>query len=420
MIVTRKIQVVIDSEKAAKAGKTPSELKACLFSWERSLRSAANMIVSHKFVQQNMKDFFYIKDDYINRFLYDEETFELSTDERGKPRHESLFISDLLKEEPGCSEQNVTYKVISSMLKNLDVPGDFRSNLNQIVSKNYKEKMPDFLRGKATIPSYSNIPIPFPAKKLESGLKQIQTSKTVSESGAIQTKWRYFIDFYGIPLFLNFGKDRSNNRAFIERALAGEYRFRTSSLSLGRQDGKMFFNICFDIPTKQQELNPSKVLYARLSPDTPIVCSTKPQFSESSAFKIGSKEEYLHRRLQIQQGFRRAQMNSKYTVGGHGRKKKMAAVERFRKAEINYVVTKTHVYSKELVRKALQLKCGRIILLDYHEQTDGLSRADNEHSKFIIRNWSYYDLRKKIEYKAKMNGIVVEVLGEGETNKRNR
>ncbi|MEJ2905985.1 hypothetical protein WAE58_26330, partial [Pedobacter panaciterrae] len=59
MILTRKIQLLIDSEDK-------EEIKAAkdqLYSWQRICFRAANMIMSHHFVQEQVKDFFYLTEE---------------------------------------------------------------------------------------------------------------------------------------------------------------------------------------------------------------------------------------------------------------------------------------------------------------------------------------------------------------------
>ena len=75
-------------------------------------------------------------------------------------------VSDTLKKEKGMSEQNTTYRLISSMLKGV-VPSDVYTCLNQNICKTVKETISDVSRGEATLRSYrNNIPMPFSAKQL--------------------------------------------------------------------------------------------------------------------------------------------------------------------------------------------------------------------------------------------------------------
>lgn len=65
MVITRKIEIyVCESDKELK-----KEFMNTVFGWRDAVRKAANLIVSHKFVQQNVRDFMYLQEDVRERFL---------------------------------------------------------------------------------------------------------------------------------------------------------------------------------------------------------------------------------------------------------------------------------------------------------------------------------------------------------------
>jgi hypothetical protein len=124
MIITRKIQVfVYDTDVAQK-----KEYIHTLYSWRDLVRRGANMIVAHKFAQQNIRDFVYLKDEIKDKF----------------------YVKDILKEGKGMSEQNTTYRLLSEMMKG-KVPSDIFSCLNQSVAHTFKETEKDMIIGKASV-----------------------------------------------------------------------------------------------------------------------------------------------------------------------------------------------------------------------------------------------------------------------------
>ena len=64
MIITRKIQVYVYDKDATEK----KEYIHTLYTWRDYVRKAANAIVAHKFVQQNIRDFVYIKDEIKEKF----------------------------------------------------------------------------------------------------------------------------------------------------------------------------------------------------------------------------------------------------------------------------------------------------------------------------------------------------------------
>jgi transposase len=188
----------------------------------------------------------------------------------------------------------------------------------------------------------------------------------------------------------------------IERTISKEYKLCSSSLQIDDKKKKMFLLLCVDIPKKEVELENGKQLLATLDVMTPIVAVIG-----SKRYEIGTKEEFTYRRMQIQEAVRRCQIENRYNNGGKGRKRKTQAIERFHEKENNYVDTKLHTYSRMLVDLAVKNKCSEIVLLDQKRREDE-AKEDNENGEpFVLRNWSYFGLESKIEYKAKMVGITL-------------
>lgn len=408
MIITRRIEVKIDTEdKELKKGYYDM-----LSKWSEALRRGANLISSHRFFMLNMADFQYVKDDAVKR----------------------VFTKDLLKEERGNSETNFTYRIIAKHLKPENVPTDCITTMNTQESGKFRQKQFDYATGRAAIPSYRNMPIPFSGKVFDSLHTEKRTNKDGNEYDA------YVMTFLRkIPLQLYFGRDRSGNRTIINRALkpGTGYKLCSSKLEISDKKSedekkfrKLFLLISIDIPVKETKLDDKKTLYARLSVFQPILCSENKEDLEnenagmplpedikpkkgkkenkSDLWYIGTKEEFLHRRIQIQEARRRAQKAAKYNKGGHGRKKKCASLDRYSRLEKNYCGYKTHVYSAELVKRAMRKGCATIRLMNADEFAFYKEKkSEDEKAKFILRNWSYYDLKNKVEYKAKKYGIKV-------------
>ena len=370
MVVTRKIEVYVsEQDKDLKKG-----FYETIYNWSSLVRKAANIIVAHKYVQQNVRDFVYIKDDIQDKF----------------------YVKDILKEGKGMSEQNITYRIVSDILKG-KVPSDIYTCLNQAVCKTFKETLSDILKGKASVRSYKeNIPMPFSAKSISNIHKE--------DDG------HFYFTLFGIPFACRLGRDRSNNEVVIDRCINGEYQICSSSLQVDRKKNKLFLLLCVDMPMKEVKLDKDKVLFAYLDVMTPIVCSTDVRAKNGydsglKWFTIGTKEEFLYRRTQIQEAVRRCQINNRYSKGGHGRKKKCQAIERWHEVEKNYCNTKMHMYSKMLVDIAVKNKCGQIMLLDQKPREDKAKEDNMRGDNFVLRNWGYYGLKEKIAYKSKMYGI---------------
>lgn len=416
--ITRKIQVVIaEDDKEMK-----KQYLHTIYLWRDLCRQTANIIVSHKFTQENIRQFVYIKDEIKDKF----------------------YIKDILKEGKGMSEQNTTYRVASEICKG-KMPADIFASLNQLVASSYKATEKDVNRGTATVRSYKkNIPIPFSAKAIDN-IHEKQEEKT------------FYFTLFGIPLKIVLGKDRSNNKVIIERCIDGVYKICGSSLQIDDEKKKVFLLLTVQMPTKEVKLDKEKTLYAVLGVDTPIMCCTsenivllaqkasmrehyteirqlawqmdkldpvvgrkvydlldeitddngKKTRSRNKLIRVGNRDEFLHRRLKIQRALWQCQKDCKYSKGGKGRNKKLKAIDRFHQAEYNYIQTKLHTYARQLVEVAVKNECATIKLCGQQEKENQAKKDAKQGEVFLLRNWTYYGLKEKIKYKASMCGVTV-------------
>lgn len=354
MIITRKIQIRVNAE-----GEEMQKHWESIYDWARIVRKGANLISSHLFTQDNIKDLFYLEDGTKKK------------------------LANIAKDPDGIlntSAQNTTYQLLSKHFKG-EIPSDIMTCLNQAVSKTYKEERPEYYKGERSLRSYrSFIPIPFSSTSL---------------------KWlpEYNFSLFKMPFQLVFGRDRSNNKAIVDRILSGEYKLCSSSLQL--KNKKLFLLACVDIPKKQFNLKPDKEINAYLSVVNPIVAHVGEKI-----FEIGNKEEYLYRRLQIQAALRRAQINARYSKGGKGRTRKMQSIDRFSEKEKNYIQTRIHTYTRMLVDLAIKNECSVINLVN-QKRKEAEAKEDEE---FLLRNWTYYGMKEKLKYKASMAGIVIKEI----------
>lgn len=93
---------------------------------------------------------------------------------------------------------------------------------------------------------------------------------------------------------------------------------------------------------------------------------------------------------------------NQYSKGkkGRGTQVKIKPIDHLNNKISNFRDTMNHQYSKYIVDFALKHNCGIIQMEDLSEYTERVKEK-------FLRNWSYYDLQSKIEYKAKEHGIEV-------------
>ncbi len=372
VVITRKVQISFDVPK--------SELKDCytkIFGWQRIVHKAANWIVSHQYLIENVKDFFYLTDEV------------------------KVKLANIEKDEDGIlttSKDNTTYQLLSKAFKG-ECPMGMLSGLNTAVCKKYKSDAFKIKKGEISVPTYrDNIPMP------------IRSADISQWKATDDDNFSFFV--YGIPFKTYFGKDLSGNKEIFERAIVEtEYKFCDSSIKMEKHGGKwkMFLLAVFSFDKQVIKVDPEKVASCRLSMQYPIVVTEK----KDKFWNIGTAEEFLHRRMAIKGGLQRLQKACKYNNGGKGREKKMEAIERFKKVEDNYINSRMHLYSRQLVDYCIKRGIGKIVLENYKEVVDE-THEETEKAKFLLQSWSYYSLSEKIKYKAAKVGIETELVGKEE------
>lgn len=361
-VITRKIQIGFDCPS--------SELKQYYKLWfqrQRTVVTAANLIVSELFIQDKIKDFFYLKEDAKIKMA------NWSKDPEG--------IID------GMSRDNTIYQMLSKKFKE-ENPGimGMLSSLSQIICQTYKKELVDVLKGKRSLRSYKdNIPMPIRARDTSRWKK--------GEDG------NYTFYVYGTPFKTYFGKDLSGNEIILDRAINSEYKLCDSAIQLQKKGlkWKMYLLATFSFEKVAADLDKSKIAECYLDPIVAIKVKRK-----KGEYDIGNAEEFHHGRIAIHGAFQRLQKSLKYTKGGKGRKYKLKALESFGEKEKRYMEHKMHVYSRELIGYCLKNKIGTIRLNNYEYVSEA-----TKNDKLLLPAWSYFNLTSKIIYKAAMNGIEV-------------
>lgn len=373
MVITRRIEVyVAESDKDLRRAYYEK-----LYANRDIAVKVANMAMSHLFALDNTMPY-------------------LSEEDKEK-------ITFLGVKGDKSTKQNAPYVAASKAFKG-KADMSMVSCVLQNVQKMYLDDRKKGMWNRSLRSYKSNMPMPYKADRF------INLHFAEYENGEGKKCDGCFFVLAGIPFQMKFGRDRSGNRIIVERVISGEYKMCTSSLQF---DGsKIFLLLCVDIPNQKKDVDPKKTLYAFLGVMNPIICTcdvraAKEYDSGMKFFEIGTKEEFNYRRRQIQEAVRRCQINNRYSVGGKGRKKKCQAIERWHDKENNYVDTKLHTYSRMLVDLAVKHGCGTIALLNQKPREDKAKEDNQNGEPFVLRNWSYFGLKEKICYKAKMVGIRV-------------
>ena len=401
MIITRKIQLIVDEPEKEKFTIAWRKLRTL----DNTVFRAANLIVRNKYLDETFVDRIILTDDELSSSndKLDKELLKLNNkisesetkEEKDKLKLKTQAIYNAKKQlttearEKAAAFYLKNPKTESYHLVNKhypEMPSYVSAALNDQILNILKQEWIEVQRGERSIRNYKKgMPIPFMKTAM----------RFEKRDGDI-----YLHLWDNLSFKLIFGRDKSNNREIVEKAIAGEYKYSDSAIQI--KDNKIFLNFCGDFWNQEkQELNKKLCVGVDLGIIFPAYCALSEGFARNA---IGSSDDLLRIRIQMQNRRRRLQKAVKTSTGGKGRAKKLATLDSLEEKEKNYVKTYNHMLSHQIIKFAKDHNAGIIKM----ELLEGY--GDDEKNKFILRNWSYFQLQTMIKYKAEREGIEVTYI----------
>lgn len=267
-----------------------------------------------------------------------------------------------------------------------NIPPCVSNALNQVVFTTLNKEKADVAMGKRSLRSYRQ-GMPFTTSKAS-----VEFFEDGDKHGVL---WKLSRE-ERIAFYIYYGRDKANNRASITKILNNELNYSAPQFQVKK--GKLYLLLPVQDAQKELVLDPELSVGVDLGVSVPAyVAVSKGEAREA----IGNVADFLKVRLQLQRRIRNLQGSLTLISGGHGRKKKLAALRRFRNKERNFAKSYNHKISRHIVDFALKHKAG-VIKLEFLKGF-GEGRENN----FILRNWSFFELQDMITYKAKRFGIKV-------------
>ena len=274
---------------------------------------------------------------------------------------------------------------------------DTKSAITQRVKKDFKTSLKNGLaKGERTITNYKR---DYPL------LTRGRDLKFQYKDDDIIIKWVNKIQF---KVVLGSGKIKENKielQYTLHKIINKEYKVGQSSLQFDRNNN-LILNLNLDIPyNPKNETVEGRTLGVDLGIKYPAyMCLNDDTYKREH---IGSIDDFLRIREQMQDRRRKLQHDLKFIKGGKGRKKKTQALDRLRDKEKNFATTYNHMISKNVVEFAKKNQCEYINMEKLTK--DGFNNK-------ILRNWSYYQLQQYIEYKAEREGLQVRYIDPSYTS----
>lgn len=289
----------------------------------------------------------------------------------------SLYIFDDIKFGTGIDSKSMIVQKVKKDFKTILVNGLAKGERK---ITNYKRNFPLMTRGRDLKFSY--------------------------DGEVVKIKW-----VNGIVFKVVLGEQRKENtielRHTLHKVVNKEFKVLQSSLQFDNNNNLML-NITLDIQDKQQGKSiGGRVLGVDLGIKYPAyICLSDSTFIRTS---LGSAEDFLRVRMQMQERRRRLQKSLKLVQGGKGRKDKLKALQRIKDKERRFSNTYNHMISKNIIEFAVKNQCGTIHM--EHLIKEGFSNR-------ILSNWSYYELQNMVEYKANREGLKVKYINPTYTSQK--
>jgi hypothetical protein len=359
VILTRRIQLLIDSNDK----QVVHDTFTTLYNWQYACFRAANYIFTHHFLQEQVRQLFYLTEEA------------------------RIKLSDIKKDPDGIlttSRLNTTRQVLVKHFKG-KVPMEMLGTLNMTLATHFNNEKSAYLKGERSLRNYKrDIPIPFRGRHTHKWLLTTDQKN-------------YTFNLFGISFRTCLGKDFTDKKVLLDKMLTGIVKLCTSSIQL--KGNKIFLLAVFEMEKEKHSLDEGVIAEASLSIDYPLIVTVC-----KSRYTIGSKEEFLYRRMAIQSARQRLQKAVTYNRPGKGRKRKMTGLGRFAETEKNYIDSRVHLYSRRLIDICIKHHAATLILTDQQDK-----EAAAKENEFLLRNWSYSSLKEKIFYKAAKAGITIIV-----------
>ncbi|MCF0055140.1 hypothetical protein [Dyadobacter sp. CY356] len=352
---TRKIQLKIDStdpEYCEKVFKT-------LYGWRQICFKASNLIFTHHYLQQQLKEIIYLSDET------------------------KVKLANANRDQDGIlstSRMNTSYQILAKNFKG-SIPMHIMSSLNCSLVSTFNKNLVSYITGEKTLPNFKkDIPIPFKGTDIKS-LCQDSTCTI------------FYFKLFDIPFKTYLGRDFSDKRALLERLVKKEIKLCTSSLVI--EKGKIFLMAVFEKENKPLPLDENIIAEASLSLDYPIMLTVG-----KTRYTIGNKDEFLYKRLSIQAAIQRKKNAVSFMNKKTKKRFKENTIAGLQDAEKRYVNQKQHLYSKRLIELCIKNQAATLLLV---------SDQKVQENSFILRNWGAAGLKDKIQRKAAGAGITVIV-----------
>lgn len=346
---------------------------------------------SYNTKEANLVEYIYTKKDALNGKLSDKQRGLLNEQiDRGTKKLNLLVkaknkeVTETFRSIIGFSEQTSLTDYIKSKY---DLDSRTTDKIGQIITKDFNNDIKEVLKGDRTLRTYK---MTNPIYIRSTTLKLYKEEKNY-----------YFNWIKGIVFKCEIGVKKNDiikQTSILDKILQGEYKICDSSLEINKK--RYMFNLTYDVPYNDIK---NKIVGRTLGIDLGIVLTAVAALNDDLNINecFGNLDSVWKTRQQMKKRMSNLQQNISMVEGGKGRDKKLKALHSLSKKEKNFFTNYNHDISNKIVKFAIKHKVEQINL-----ELINIKDINSE----ILRNWSFGELQRLIEYKALKEGIKVKYI----------
>lgn len=284
----------------------------------------------------------------------------------------------------------------------------YSMNLNASIrnaAADFRNALKEIHRGERSILSYrKDAPIEIHNSLIS--FRQ-QGAKTCVALKVFSTPYYKEKGYAGTAVEFELAHLKGSPKEIVQRCMTGEYKIGESQLIWNKKKSKWFLYLAYKFTPTPVALDPGKIMGVDLG----IACVAYMGFRFCEDRHVIPGHEVEHFRQKTEARKIALQRQGKFAGEGrigHGRATRTRPVDAIGDAIKRFRDTANHKYSRYIVDMAVKHGCGVIQMEDLHIHAE----------EKLLRDWTYFDLRTKIEYKAKEKGIEVRFVNPQYTSQR--
>ena len=279
-------------------------------------------------------------------------------------------------------------------------------------------KWSEVTRGRSSLPTF-RLDMAIPIRCDKAGQRRLERTA----DGEVALDLMVCIKPYPRVIIATKGESLGDGqRAILDRLLNNEggYRQRCLEVKQEKTTGKWHLFVTYDFPTPTPpKLSDERIIGADLGFSCPIYAATSTgharlgwrHFASLAAAVRSLQSQTIRRRRAIQQGGKMI-LSGESARSGHGRNRKLQAIEKLQGRIDHAYQTLNHRLSATVIKFALDNGAGVIQIEDLEGLKDELTGT------FLGERWRYAELQRFLEYKAKETGIKIRKVDPRYTSRR--